>query len=429
MGKIVKFCKSCDEGFAEKFAFCPDCGAPLQAFEMNPLDQIESPANISLPEPEAPAFIAENVEPAWKANAGPTAEEIAFASAPTEEVPAADYEPFVEEPAIPAAAVFYVPEPMHADEPRKASPAPIYSKDQDGGYHITVIQEKNVTQRNVLLLAAAVFMCTLTIVAWGVSLFQKDLDVGSIGDDRSLARFLDDVPAVIDEEEAKKDKDDGGGGGGGGREDQEEVSQGDLADQTKTPLRSPDAKVPRLDDPLELPPASTEGNRKFPKEFDRWGDPNKFGNIASNGPGTGGGQGSGDGTGQGSGSGTGAGSGSGSGSGSGNGNRNGPGTDDGDVGVRPPPVKTVTTDFKLLYKQKAQYTDAARQNNVQGTVTLRVTFLASGGIGSISTISGLPHGLTEQAIAAARAIKFQPKTVNGVPQSVTRPVSFSFNIY
>ena len=38
MGKVVKYCGSCDEGFAEKFGFCPNCGQTLQAFEMNPLD-------------------------------------------------------------------------------------------------------------------------------------------------------------------------------------------------------------------------------------------------------------------------------------------------------------------------------------------------------------------------------------------------------
>ena len=37
MGKIVKYCSSCDESFAEKFGFCPTCGASLQPFEMNPL--------------------------------------------------------------------------------------------------------------------------------------------------------------------------------------------------------------------------------------------------------------------------------------------------------------------------------------------------------------------------------------------------------
>src|SRR5687767_15998660 len=51
MGKIVKFCSTCDEGFAAKFGFCPNCGAQLSAFEMNP---ISTPAakelNISEPE-------------------------------------------------------------------------------------------------------------------------------------------------------------------------------------------------------------------------------------------------------------------------------------------------------------------------------------------------------------------------------------------
>jgi len=89
----------------------------------------------------------------------------------------------------------------------------------------------------------------------------------------------------------------------------------------------------------------------------------------------------------------------------------------------------VTQPLKILAKQKAQYTDAARTNNVQGTVTLRVTFLSSGGIGSIATIKGLPHGLTEQAIAAARNIRFEPEMVNGVARTTSRPVSFTFNIY
>ena len=44
MGKIVKYCSSCDEGFAEKFGFCPDCGKQLEAFEMNPLASAAAPA-------------------------------------------------------------------------------------------------------------------------------------------------------------------------------------------------------------------------------------------------------------------------------------------------------------------------------------------------------------------------------------------------
>ena len=52
MGKIVKYCGSCDEGFAEKFGFCPDCGAPLQAFEMSP---VQPPKEAISAEPPIPA--------------------------------------------------------------------------------------------------------------------------------------------------------------------------------------------------------------------------------------------------------------------------------------------------------------------------------------------------------------------------------------
>jgi hypothetical protein len=42
MGKIVKYCAACDESFAEKFAFCPNCGQAMSAFEMNPLTGAET---------------------------------------------------------------------------------------------------------------------------------------------------------------------------------------------------------------------------------------------------------------------------------------------------------------------------------------------------------------------------------------------------
>jgi predicted ATP-dependent serine protease len=38
MGKIVKYCAACDESFAEKFGFCPNCGQAMTAFEMNPIN-------------------------------------------------------------------------------------------------------------------------------------------------------------------------------------------------------------------------------------------------------------------------------------------------------------------------------------------------------------------------------------------------------
>ncbi len=83
----------------------------------------------------------------------------------------------------------------------------------------------------------------------------------------------------------------------------------------------------------------------------------------------------------------------------------------------------------IIAKVKAQYTDAARSNKEQGTVTLRVTFLANGGIGDVEVTKGLRYGLTERAITAARKMVFLPQRVKGAPFSTTQPVSFSFNIY
>jgi hypothetical protein len=58
--------------------------------------------------------------------------------------------------------------------------------------------------------------------------------------------------------------------------------------------------------------------------------------------------------------------------------------------------------FQIFIKPRPNYTDAARQNQVEGKVRLRVNFLATGKIGSVSPIISLPDGLTEQAMAAAR---------------------------
>jgi TonB family protein len=89
----------------------------------------------------------------------------------------------------------------------------------------------------------------------------------------------------------------------------------------------------------------------------------------------------------------------------------------------------LTEGIKIISKPRAIYTDEARVNQVQGKVILRVTFSANGKIGAISIISGLPDGLTEQAINAAKGIKFEPAKRNGVPYSVTKPVEYTFTIY
>lgn len=85
--------------------------------------------------------------------------------------------------------------------------------------------------------------------------------------------------------------------------------------------------------------------------------------------------------------------------------------------------------LRLVLSPRAKYTEEARKNNTQGTVRLRVTLAASGGVTSVAVISGLPYGLTEQAIAAARKMVFIPGKRNGVKVSISRIVEYGFNIY
>lgn len=428
MSKIVKFCNSCDEGFAEKFGFCPNCGQTLETFEMNSLAA-------DLPAPPVPEFLA---SAPVVAEAAPVINDVEIAAEPVTAHPPVE-EPAIEEPVkapapkVASTTAFVQTKPVDVDR-TPVSPGPKRNGYvRDDAFYVTVIEEKNAGQRNLLLVGAFGFVFFALMTGLVYNIFSKDLEVGSINDDIFNAVIVDNVPMTIEEEKQQKKEKNAGGGGGGGRNEQEETTQGDLADQSKNPTRPPDAKVFRSDNfELKMPVPQTEGTKTFEKKFDRWGDPNGRFASFSNGTGTGGGQGSGTGTGQGSGRGTGAGSGNGSGYGSGLGNGNGNGTSDGDNdsgGTPPPALRGVTQGIKIVSKPRPGYTDAARTNNIQGTVILRVVFLSSGQIGSISPIKGLPNGLTEQAIAAARRISFEPAKNNGIAQSVTKQIEYSFSIY
>ncbi|MBO0861838.1 MAG: energy transducer TonB [Chloracidobacterium sp.] len=83
----------------------------------------------------------------------------------------------------------------------------------------------------------------------------------------------------------------------------------------------------------------------------------------------------------------------------------------------------------ILYRERAQYTEEARQKGVEGTVVLSVVFNANGSINEISVIRGLPYGLTEKAIEGAKKIRFQPAVLNGQPVSVRGSLEFTFSLH
>ena len=85
--------------------------------------------------------------------------------------------------------------------------------------------------------------------------------------------------------------------------------------------------------------------------------------------------------------------------------------------------------FLMLKKDRPSYTDSARQNNVQGTVELRIQFRADGTIGAIGVVHGLPSGLTQEAVRAAKKIRFLSAEIDGKPVDVVRSVEYTFTIY
>lgn len=91
--------------------------------------------------------------------------------------------------------------------------------------------------------------------------------------------------------------------------------------------------------------------------------------------------------------------------------------------------KQVDQKARLVMKPEPRYTDEARQQQITGTVIFRVVFASNGAVANIRTVQGLPHGLTEQAIGAARKIKFIPAMKDGKFASMWMQLEYNFNLY
>ena len=97
---------------------------------------------------------------------------------------------------------------------------------------------------------------------------------------------------------------------------------------------------------------------------------------------------------------------------------------------KPLSPKGVTKRAVITAKPEPVYPRSARRNGVEGTVVLRIILAASGEVDErMTVIQGLPAGLTEAAMKAARAIQFIPAEKDGrrVSQYVT--VAYNFNLH
>ena len=92
--------------------------------------------------------------------------------------------------------------------------------------------------------------------------------------------------------------------------------------------------------------------------------------------------------------------------------------------------KATDVDTRLEIKSKPEitYTADAQGERIIGTVILRCIFTSKGTVTNIQVIQGLPNGLTEKAIEAAKKIKFVPATKDGKPVSMWMQLEYNFDI-
>jgi TonB family protein len=89
------------------------------------------------------------------------------------------------------------------------------------------------------------------------------------------------------------------------------------------------------------------------------------------------------------------------------------------VTVMPPEIAAYTDPF---------YTSAARENKIEGTVTVEGSFDASGNMTVLRTIKGLGYGLDENALAAVRNWKFCPALRDETPTEAVAELDIEFRL-
>jgi TonB family protein len=88
----------------------------------------------------------------------------------------------------------------------------------------------------------------------------------------------------------------------------------------------------------------------------------------------------------------------------------------------------VTEVVQILQKPRPAYTEEARKLQIEGEVVLETIFTALGDVRVIRVLRGLGHGLDENAMAAARSIRFVPAQREGKSVDQAGTVRLTFQL-
>jgi TonB family protein len=454
----MKQCPTCQEEFADKFGFCPVDGTPLAA-------QVAQPAVVA-------QAADESVVTSAKTRPSGSAPSDDFRYQDGEEtvssLPAPDrgeyHLTFLEDEGLTRRLAKELKAAAHEAE----LTWPEFKRDPVGftkrtGYATGALVKKFFRQDYAVPAVVAPFLVFMLIGSvWAGVRFRCELrammgrpcPVGVVGDEQLELVEMINPDNPIPKEQEKPDKGPAGtetgkgggskpkqdaahGGGGGGRQEELPPSQGKLPTAIlQPPILTADPKPPTIKNPHLAVEPTMQVDPMLIKPDPRdiaYGLPNSTSTTPSSGPGTGGGMGNGSGGGMGNGDGTGFGPGRGYNTGGGDAHEGGGGKGGGGGGdvdySRPFKQTEVTRKAIITFKPEPGFTEDARKNNVTGVVRLRAILSSSGGVTGISVVKGLPDGLTEKAIAAARQIRFTPAEKDGHAVSQYIVLEYNFNIY
>lgn len=88
--------------------------------------------------------------------------------------------------------------------------------------------------------------------------------------------------------------------------------------------------------------------------------------------------------------------------------------------------KEVDKKAIIFRKLEPSYTEAAQREQVEGVVYLSAVLSADGKVVDIKIIKGLPHGLTEKAVSAAKDIEFTPAEKDGRQVAIRVKLAYYF---